>query len=168
MRRSFYACALALGAVCAAAPLAAQQTLALGVLVPIGGLDPVAATGFGATLRNESYLSHAWSIRTDVGYEYFGGKGTVKNTQTTSFALNLVQHPTSALYAFGGAGLYLRKTTRTLDSQSRATNTIGFQGGVGLQLGDLWRFPLSAEIAVVHTAGKENYSWFPLRFAVGF
>jgi hypothetical protein len=168
MRRSFSACALALGLICAAAPLSAQQTVAAGVLLPIGDLDNAAATGFGIALRNENYLARHWSLRTDVGYEYFGGKGTVKNTQTTSFALNLVQHPTSALYAFGGAGLYLQKTTRTSDSQSRATNTLGFQGGVGVQLGDLWRFPLSAELAVVHTTGAGAYSWFPLRVAVGF
>ena len=168
MRRSFLAGALALGAMLIASPIAAQQTVALGVLVPIGGLDKVAGTGFGIGLRNESNLSRLWSLRTDVGYEYFSGKGTTKNVQMTSFGANLVNRMSGSLYAFGGAGLYLRKTNSTLNNQSQASNTVGLQGGIGIELGDLWRFPLSAEIAVVHPMSKENYSWFPLRFAVGF
>lgn len=182
-----------LAAALAARPAKAQWMMgqlrfsaSAGVNVPISDLDTYAHTGFGVSVRTESPLGGpTWSLRSGVSYDRFGGKSayTVDHFEYLTFASDLVHHTNPRTYQFMGVGIYQSKTVLSrVNASLPAENPVsfldigrrvqtesdfGFQGGVGLNFGQITKTFLEIGIVDVLTTGRSSV-WFPLRYGIRF
>jgi len=142
---------------------------AAALALPIGDLGNAADVGFNLALRGEGKIgSPGWSLRGDLSYDRFGGKGVVDSYSYLGVAANLV-HRTGAgrLYEFGGLGIYGSKTSFENQLDHDDTN-LGVQMGLGLDLNPGPHTPfVEFGLTSVFTSGS-NSLWFPVRFGVRF
>jgi len=169
-----------IGAACAAlamaaAPCAAQAPTpvrfsgAAALALPIGDLGDAADVGINLALRGEGRIgSPGWSLRGDLTWDRFGGRGPVDSYSYLGAAANLVHRSgVDRLYEFGGLGLYGSKTTFT-NALDRSDTNLGMQLGLGLDLAPGPRVPfVEFGLTSVFTSGG-NSLWFPVRFGVRF
>lgn len=173
MRIRTAAAAALLLAFAAARALDAQTPVrfsaAAALALPIGDLGDAADIGFNLGLRGEGRLGRpGWSLRGDLSWDHFGGKGFVDSYSYLGVAGNLLHRSAgSRAYQFGGLGLYNSKTA-FLDRLNEDQTNLGMQLGVGLDFkpGDVNTF-LEFGLMNVFTSGG-NSLWFPLRFGVRF
>src|SRR5579862_9678098 len=85
---------------------------AAALALPIGDLGDAADVGFNLALRGEGRLaSPGWSVRGDLTWDRFGGKGAVDSYSYLGVAGNMLHRSGgSRLYEFGGLGLYGSRT----------------------------------------------------------
>jgi len=142
---------------------------AAALALPIGDLGDAADIGFNLGLRGEGRLARpGWSLRGDLSWDHFGGKGFVDSYSYLGVAANLLHRSTgSKAYQFGGLGLYSAKTAFVDRLNTEETN-VGMQLGVGLDFkpGDVNTF-LEFGLTDVFTSGSSSL-WFPLRFGIRF
>ena len=143
---------------------------AAALALPIGDLGNAADVGYNLTLRGEGRLaSPNWSLRGDLSWDRFPGKGFVDSYSYLGVAANLV-HRSSAgrFYQFGGLGLYGNTTTFSNSLNSSDTN-LGVQMGLGLDLAPSRNNTPFVEFGLtsVFTSGN-NSLWFPVRFGIRF
>ncbi len=170
---SVAACALALATFAPRAAHAQTPVVfsgAAALALPIGDLGDAADVGFNLSLRGEGRIgSPGWSLRGDLSWDRFGGKGVVDSYSYLGVAANLV-HRTSAgrLYEFGGLGIYDSKTS--FENQLNHDDAdLGLQLGLGLDLAPSGPHTPFVEFGLtsVFTSGS-NSLWFPVRFGVRF
>lgn len=163
----FSAAALAPRAVRAQTPVFFSGAAA--VALPIGDLRNAADVGMSLALRAEGKLATpGWSLRGDLSWDRFGGRGPVDSYSYLGFAGNIVHHEQqSSLYEFGGLGLYGSKTSFT-DAADHDDTNLGLQMGLGVNLAAGQHAPfIEFGLTSVFTSGS-NSIWFPVRFGVRF
>ena len=143
---------------------------AAALALPIGDLGNAADPGVNLSLRGEGNVSRSkeWSVRGDLSWDRFSGRGLVDSYSFIGVAGNLVHRGTaSRLYEFGGLGLYGGKTN-FVDRLSRDDTNLGLQVGVGLDLtGGV--HPTFVEFGLTNVLTPGNNSlWFPVRIGVRF
>lgn len=142
---------------------------AAALALPIGDLGNAADVGFSVALRGEGRLGPpGWSLRGDLNWDHFSGKGAVDSYSYLGLAGNAVHRSGgSRLYEFGGLGLYGAKTA-FVDQLSHDDTDLGLQLGLGLDLSS-GPHPTFVEFGLtsVFTSGS-NSLWFPVRFGVRF
>ena len=157
----------------AARPVRSQTPVRFSVVggfsLPEGDLGSGADLGVNLGLRGESRaMSPGWSVRGDLSWDHYGGRGSVNAYSYTALAGNLVHHePSGRVYEFGGLGVYNSRVafTNTLD---RSDTNLGVQVGVGFNLAA--RAPnVFTEIGLTSafTSGRSS-AWFPVRIGVRF
>ncbi len=148
-------------------PVVFSGAAALGL--PIGDLGNAADVGMSLAIRGEGRLtSPGWSLRGDLSWDRFGGRGPVNAYSYVGFAGNLVHHEqNSQLYEFGGLGLYGSKTS-FVDAADHDDTNLGVQMGLGLNFSPGPHTPfVEFGLTSVFTSGS-NSLWFPVRFGVRF
>ena len=138
-------------------------------MLPIGDLGNAADPGVNLALRGEGRLpARNWSLRGDLTWDRFSGKGAIDSYSYLGLAGNLV-HRSAAdrLYEFGGLGVY--GNTMTFSNQLNHSDTnLGVQMGLGLDLAPGPHTPfVEFGLTGVFTSGS-NSLWFPVRFGVRF
>ncbi|MFI5245223.1 MAG: hypothetical protein ACHQQR_08360 [Gemmatimonadales bacterium] len=142
---------------------------AAALALPIGDLGDAADVGFNLALRGEGRLpARNWSLRGDLSWDRFSGKGIIDSYSYYGLAGNLVhRNPTGRLYEFGGLGLY-GNTTTFANQLNRSDTNLGVQMGLGLDLAPGPHTPfVEFGLTSVFTSGN-NSLWFPVRFGVRF
>lgn len=142
---------------------------AAALALPIGDLGDAADVGFNLSVRGEGRLSSpGWSVRGDLSWDRFGGKGIVDAYSYLGAAANIVHRGSAGrLYEFGGLGLYNSKTSFG-DGLNRDDTNLGLQLGLGLDLNPGPHTPfVEFGLTNVFTSGS-NSLWFPVRFGVRF
>jgi hypothetical protein len=142
---------------------------AAALALPIGDLGDAADVGFSLALRGEAKLtSPGWSVRGDLSWDRFSGKGVVDSYSYLGVAANLVHRDGAGrVYEFGGLGLYGSKTAFA-DALDHDDTNLGMQFGLGLDFNTAPHAPfVEFGLTNVFTSGG-NSLWFPVRFGVRF
>jgi hypothetical protein len=137
--------------------------------LPIGDLGQAAEVGFNLALRGEARLAwQHWSVRGDLSWDRFGGRGNVDAYSYLGAAANVVHRSGAGrMYEFGGFGLYGERTTFT-SQLNRDDTTLGLQAGIGVDLTPGPHTPfVEFGVTNVFTSGGNTF-WFPVRFGVRF
>ena len=107
---------------------------AAAVALPVGNLGDAADVGTSLALRGEAKLPwQNWSVRGDVTWDRFSGRGVVDNYSYFGAAANMLHRSTGRLYEFGGAGVYGTRTAFN-DQLNRDGSDLGVQTGLGIDL----------------------------------
>ena len=144
-----------------------------------GEFSKLVQTGMGLSIHTGGggETGESWSGRSSVGFDRFGGKGTLDNVQFIGGGFDIVHHGTG-WYQFAGITVsstnYSYKTTLTpgvpdTTTHSRNGSNFGVTGGVGLNLGSSVGTHFFVEVAAttLFTSPKMS-TWFPGRFGVAF
>lgn len=140
-----------------------------GLSIPAGDLGGSSDAGFALQLRGEAPLSTArWSVRGDLGYDRFGGRGAVDTYSYTSLTANLVhRNAGDRLYQFGGLGVFNARTA-FVAGVDRSSTDLGMQAGIGYDLRSAApRWFLETGLASAFTSGRSSL-WFPVRAGFWF
>jgi len=143
--------------------------LAAGALVPAGPLAAQATTGIGFDLAVRTPpVWRAFALRTDLTFDHWNGTGTTTSFDQQGQALSLVREGAGGVYSFAGLGLFLGQEKVRLPSGSisrtRAHQTLGVQGGVGVRRESWWGGPF-VEVGIVRVFGAAPtaFTWIPVR-----
>jgi len=137
--------------------------------LPFGDLANASDIGVGLAVRAEGRLSSpGWSLRADLSWDRFNGKGTVDSYSYLGAGAEMVHRDAgSRLYEFAGLGLYNSKVNYN-DALSADHTNLGMQGGVGfdLQAGGQTPFVEFGLVSVFNTGGSSV--WVPVRIGIRF
>jgi hypothetical protein len=167
----FAACALLSAAV---APRAQAQTPvrfsgAAALVLPVGDLGNASDPGIDLAFRGEGPIgSRGWSLRGDLTWDRFPGRGIVDSYSYLGVAANLVHRDRGdRLYEFGGLGLYGDKT-ELVNSDNHSDTNLGLQIGLGLDLAGGQHPPfVEFGLTTAFTSGG-NSIWLPVRVGIRF
>ena len=168
--------AVAIGALAMTGPLStpaqAQSTIRLGLVgglsLPAGDLGNSADAGPSIGLRAEGRLGPPrWSMRGDLSFDRFGGRGIVDSYSYSALAGSLVHREDGGhLYEYGGIGAYHARTEYTERINSSDTN-LGVQFGIGTEFGTRTRWFVETGLTSAFTSGRSSL-WFPIRLGLWF
>ena len=139
-----------------------------GLSLPIGDLANSSELGLNFGFRGEGRrMQSGWSVRGDMSYDRYTGRGPVDAYSYLALAGNLV-HRTQAsrTYQFGGLGLYNSRVARTNFSDATDTN-LGVQMGLGYDLTNDQRVFGEFGLTSAFTSGRSSV-WFPVRIGMRF
>ena len=139
-----------------------------GMSLPLGDLANNSTIGLNLGLRGEGRsMPSGWSMRGDVSYDRYDGRGSVNEYSYLAVAGNLVHRgQTERLYEFGGLGVYNSRVafTNTLD---RSDTNLGVQMGLGYEMTADRRVFSEFGLTSAFTSGRSSL-WFPLRIGIRF
>lgn len=158
-------------AVARPAPAPGATSLRLGLVgglsLPGGDLGHAADAGAALGVRAEGPLRPArWSVRGDLAFDRFGGRGGVDAYSFASLAGSLVHREgVGRFYEYGGLGVYHARTS-FVDALTRSDTNLGVQFGIGATFTSRApRWFAEAGFTSAFTSGRSSI-WFPVR--VGF
>ncbi len=139
-----------------------------GLSLPTGDLGNSSDLGLNIGVRGEGRpIAANWTIRGDVAYDRYEGRGAVNAYSYLSFAANLVHHERSGrVYEFGGLGFY-NSRIRFDDSRQRSDVNLGVQMGVGFDITRDQRVFTELGLTGAFTSGRSSV-WFPVRVGLRF
>ena len=142
---------------------------AAALALPIGDLGDAADAGFSLALRGEGPLgSPGWSLRGDLTWDRFDGRGGVDAYSYLGVAANVLHRGHAGrFYEFGGLGLY-GSHTAFVDGLNHDDTNLGLQLGLGLDLNQGPHAPfVEFGLTNVFTPGSGSV-WFPVRVGIRF
>ena len=139
-----------------------------GLSLPLGDLANSSELGLNLGFRGEGRrMNSGWSLRGDVSYDRYSGRGAIDNLSYLALAGNLVHRMAgSRAYQFGGLGLYSSRVARTNLSDNTDMN-LGVQMGLGADLTRDNRVFGEFGLTSAFTSGRSSV-WFPVRVGLRF
>jgi hypothetical protein len=139
-----------------------------GLSLPIGDLGNSSEMGLNLGFRGEGRrFASGWSLRGDVSYDHYDGRGNVDAFSYVAFAGNLVHRTTGSRgYQYGGLGVYSSRVDRINISDATDTN-LGVQMGLGVDLTRDSRVFGELGLTSAFTSGRSSV-WFPVRVGLRF
>jgi hypothetical protein len=164
---------VAAGVILAPTSAQAQQTpvnfsIVGGLSLPIGDLANSSEMGLNLGFRGEGRrFASGWSLRGDVSYDRYNGRGNVDAFSYVAFAGNLVHRSVGSRgYQYGGLGVYSSRVDRINISDATDTN-LGVQMGLGADLTRDSRVFGEFGLTSAFTSGRSSV-WFPVRVGLRF
>jgi hypothetical protein len=139
-----------------------------GLSLPIGDLGNSTEMGLNLGFRGEGRRAPSgWSMRGDVSYDRYSGRGTINNYSYVAFAGNLVHRAAGSRgYQYGGLGIYSSRVARANVADATDTN-LGVQLGLGADLTRDGRVFGELGLTSAFTSGRSSV-WFPVRVGMRF
>jgi hypothetical protein len=140
-----------------------------GLSLPIGDLANSTELGLNLGFRGEGRrMATGWSLRGDVSYDRYSGRGTVDAYSYMALAGNLVHRSTNArTYQFGGLGLYSSRVAFVTSASDNTDTNLGVQMGLGADLSKDQRVFGEFGLTSAFTSGRSSV-WFPVRVGLRF
>jgi len=139
-----------------------------GFSLPAGDLGNSSDLGVNLAVRGEGLpISPGWTVRGDMAYDRYDGRGSVNAYSYISLAGNLVHHERSGrVYEFVGLGFYNSRIGFS-NAQSRSDVNLGVQMGAGFDLTRDQRVFAEFGLTSAFTSGRSSV-WFPIRIGLRF
>jgi len=148
---------------------AQQASVAVGAVVPVGGLSASAANGVDVDLqvRTEPMIGPL-SLRIDIGYDFLGSKGPAYGTTITAQSIGVTGNLGSMFYWSASPGYY--QTSEKTDLFGHRINALRTYFGAAASLGVnfrviRWDGFLEASAVRLFSPGPA-LAYVPLRFGI--